>query len=117
MGEIDWAKTTMPLVPAETAGGMTWQEVKDFLDHIRTTCMDERTNLKLEARHLRAEVLKEATRADGAEAEVWLLREALSLARAMILCGEGMGPLAQGIIEGALHIDRGAPEHNPGSAP
>ena len=45
----------MKLYPTEEAGGMTWQEVKDFLDHIRTTCMDERTALKLEVRHLRAE--------------------------------------------------------------
>jgi len=39
---------------------MTWQEVKDFLDHIRTTCMDERQELKLEVRRLQAEL--EATR-------------------------------------------------------
>ena len=35
---------------------MTWQEVKDFLDHIRTTCMDERQALKLEVRQLRGDV-------------------------------------------------------------
>lgn len=46
---------TVALVPAEEPGGMTWQEVKDFLDHIRTTCMDERQELKLEVRRLRQE--------------------------------------------------------------
>ena len=37
-------------------GEMTWQEVKDFLDHIRTTCMDERQALKLEVRRLNARI-------------------------------------------------------------
>lgn len=31
---------------------MTWQEVKDFLDHMRTTCIDERQRLKLRCRAL-----------------------------------------------------------------
>ena len=40
------------LYPPEEPGGMTWQEVKDFLDHIRTTGMDERQEFKLEVRRL-----------------------------------------------------------------
>ena len=44
-------------------------------------------------------------RAEAAEAEVWILRKALSLARSMILSGESMSPLAQGVIDGALRID------------
>lgn len=47
--------TASNLIPAEEPGGMTWQEVKDFLDHMRTTCMDERQALKLEVRQLRQE--------------------------------------------------------------
>jgi hypothetical protein len=53
------------LVPAEVPGGMTWQEVKDFLDHMRTTCMDERTALKLEVRHLRQENARLTALIDG----------------------------------------------------
>lgn len=41
------------------------------------------------------------------EAEVWVQRKALSLARSMILCGEDMTPLAQGIIDGALRGSSG----------
>jgi hypothetical protein len=32
------------------------QEIKDFLDHMRTTCVEERQVLKLEVRRLRSEV-------------------------------------------------------------
>lgn len=53
------------LIPAEEPGGMTWQEVKDFLDHIRTTCMDERQALKLEVRRLRAELQRRTTVPEG----------------------------------------------------
>jgi hypothetical protein len=45
----------MELSPAEEPGGMTWQEVKDFLDHIRVTCVEERQMWKERAR--RAETL------------------------------------------------------------
>lgn len=44
---------------------MTWQEVKDFLDHIRTTCLEERQALKLEVRALRAEVARLTALNDG----------------------------------------------------
>lgn len=44
------------LSPPDEPDGMTWDDVKAFLDHIRTTCMDDRTALKLEVRALRAEV-------------------------------------------------------------
>jgi hypothetical protein len=39
----------------EDPGGMTWREVKDFLDHMRETCIKDRQELKLEVRRLRAE--------------------------------------------------------------
>jgi hypothetical protein len=45
------AVSTAMLTPAEEPGGMTWQEVKDFLDHIRATCMDERQMWKERARN------------------------------------------------------------------
>lgn len=44
---------------------MTWQEVKDFLDHMRTTCMDDRTALKLEVRKLRQENARLIAQHDG----------------------------------------------------
>lgn len=48
----------VPLAPSETPGGMTWQEVKDFLDHIRVTCMDDRQMWKERARKAEAEVAR-----------------------------------------------------------
>ena len=42
----------------EDPGGMTWREVKDFLDHMRETCIEDRQKLKLEVRRLRAILLE-----------------------------------------------------------
>jgi hypothetical protein len=44
----------MILQPVEQPGGMTWQEVKDFLDHMRETCMADRQRFKEESRRYRA---------------------------------------------------------------
>lgn len=45
---------TMTMYPPDEPDGMTWQEVKDFLDHMRETCMDDRQALKLKVRELRS---------------------------------------------------------------
>lgn len=42
------------LIPQDDTG-MSWQEVKDFLDHMRETCIKDRQDLKLEVRALRRE--------------------------------------------------------------
>jgi hypothetical protein len=49
----------------EDPGGMTWREVKDFLDHMRETCIKDRQELKLEVRRLRAENERLAALIDG----------------------------------------------------
>lgn len=47
------------LVPADEGyGGMTWQEVKDFLDHIRETCMNDRQMWKERARGAETEAAR-----------------------------------------------------------
>lgn len=49
----------------EDPGGMTWREVKDFLDHMRETCIKDRQELKLEVRHLRQENERLRLQIDG----------------------------------------------------
>jgi hypothetical protein len=55
----------MTLYPPDEPDGMTWQDVKDFLDHIRTTCMDERQALKLKVRALEQENARLRALIDG----------------------------------------------------
>jgi hypothetical protein len=52
-------------------------------------------------------VIEKKLTQDDLEAEISRLREALSLARSMILCGEQMSPQAEAMINDALHHNDG----------
>ena len=49
----------------EGLGGMTYEEVKEFLDHIRETCMADRQHWKERARMAEAEVVRLTALIDG----------------------------------------------------